>query len=64
MKLFKVVTCGPKSSEIMSEVTSFYAAEHLNKVIEALKTELADENTDVLVLAEVAPNVTVLNGNN
>ena len=64
MKLFKVITCGPKSSETMTEVTSFYVAKHLNNVILALKVDLADENTDVLLLAEVAPKVTILNGHN
>lgn len=61
MKLFKVVTLAPMSGGTEAkEVTAFYVAESMSKVIEAHKMDLADENTDVLLLAEVAGAVFVL----
>lgn len=60
MKLFKVVTVGPKSAKNQTEITSFLVAENMSRVIEEMRTDLLDENTDVLLLAEVAPHVMVL----
>lgn len=60
MKLFRVDTLIPKDGKTQQRVEAFYVAERIEQVWATLETDLKDEATEVLGIAEVVPVLIVI----